>query len=190
MKFEKWTGCNFQVFSALDFLAEVTQHIPNKGEHLVRYYGWYSHRQRGMRAKAGSDPKKIPVDRAAIYAHKSSDRSPRKGSVSTWARLIKRVYEVDPLECPDCGGAMKIISFIERRQTDVIQRILRHCGLWQGFLRTHASPRAPPSAASPKPTAPREFVLVPDGEFLEVQFPETQAEAPCELQLILDPEFL
>ncbi len=35
---------NFQVFSPLDFLAEVTQHIPEKGEHLVRYYGWYSHR--------------------------------------------------------------------------------------------------------------------------------------------------
>ena len=31
---------NFQVFSSLDFLAEVTQHIPEKGEHLVRYYGW------------------------------------------------------------------------------------------------------------------------------------------------------
>jgi len=27
---------NFQVFSALDFLAEVTRHIPKKGEHLVR----------------------------------------------------------------------------------------------------------------------------------------------------------
>jgi hypothetical protein len=32
---------NFQVFSALDSLAEVTQHIPNKGEHLVRYCGWF-----------------------------------------------------------------------------------------------------------------------------------------------------
>ena len=33
---------NFQVFDALDFLAELTQHIPDKGEHLVRYFGWYS----------------------------------------------------------------------------------------------------------------------------------------------------
>jgi hypothetical protein len=41
---------NYQGFTALDFLAEVTQHIPNKGEHLVRYYGWYSHGQRGIRA--------------------------------------------------------------------------------------------------------------------------------------------
>jgi hypothetical protein len=29
---------NFQVFDPLDFLAEVTQHIPNKGEHTIRYY--------------------------------------------------------------------------------------------------------------------------------------------------------
>ena len=42
---------NFQVFSALDFLAELTQHIPEKNEHVIRYYGWYSHRRRGMRAK-------------------------------------------------------------------------------------------------------------------------------------------
>ncbi|MDA7918582.1 hypothetical protein OAK32_03095 [Mariniblastus sp.] len=32
--------------------------------------------------------------------------------------------------------------------------------------------------------------LVPDGEFLEVQVPETQLEASQELQLILDSEFL
>lgn len=28
---------NFQVFEPLDFLAEVTQHIPDAGEHLIRY---------------------------------------------------------------------------------------------------------------------------------------------------------
>lgn len=30
---------NFQVFDPLDFLAEVTQHIPAPGEHLIRYFG-------------------------------------------------------------------------------------------------------------------------------------------------------
>ncbi len=40
------------------------------------------------------------------------------------------------------------------------------------------------------PTALREFVLVPDGEFLEVQSGETQAEDSRELQLVLDPEFM
>jgi hypothetical protein len=42
---------NFEVFDPLDFLAEVTQHIPNKGEHQIRYYGWYSNRNRGLREK-------------------------------------------------------------------------------------------------------------------------------------------
>lgn len=33
---------NFEVFSACDWLAALTAHIPNTGEHLVRYYGWNS----------------------------------------------------------------------------------------------------------------------------------------------------
>ena len=49
----------------------------------------------------------------------------------TWAALIKSVYEVDPLECPNCGGRMKIISFIEKCQSVVIEKILRHCGMWK-----------------------------------------------------------
>jgi len=48
-----------------------------------------------------------------------------------WAALIKQVYEVDPLVCPKCGGQMKIISFIERHQCEVIEKILRHCGWWE-----------------------------------------------------------
>jgi len=30
----------------------------------------------------------------------------------TWAMLIKRVYEIDPLCCPKCQGQMKVIAFI------------------------------------------------------------------------------
>jgi hypothetical protein len=49
---------------------------------------------------------------------------------------------------------MKIISFIERRQQDVIERILRHCGLWQDPLRTLIHPRAPPAPADPDEDQP------------------------------------
>ena len=31
---------NFKIFGSLDFLAEVTQRIPEQGEHLIRNYGW------------------------------------------------------------------------------------------------------------------------------------------------------
>ena len=42
---------NHEIFEPLDFLAEVTQHIPDKGEHQIRYYGHYSNKSRGMRQK-------------------------------------------------------------------------------------------------------------------------------------------
>ena len=42
---------NFQVLSPLEFLAEFTQHIPPTGSHLIRYYGWYSNKARGLRRK-------------------------------------------------------------------------------------------------------------------------------------------
>ena len=31
---------NFEVFSPCDFIAAITQHIPDKSFQLVRYYGW------------------------------------------------------------------------------------------------------------------------------------------------------
>jgi Putative transposase len=124
---------NFQVFDPLDFLAEVTQHIPDAGEHLIRYYGWYSNKSRGQRAKtlapaaAGTGPPARPP----------TARAARKG----WAALIKQVYESDPLLCPKCGAEMKIIAFLERHQTEVIEKILRHCGLWE-----EGPARGPPGA--------------------------------------------
>ena len=60
----------------------------------------------------------------------------RNRASQTWAMLIKRLY--DPLACPECGGQMKVVAFIEPPQADVIERILRHCGLWNP-----SSPRAP-----------------------------------------------
>ena len=31
---------------------------------------------------------------------------------STWAKLIAKVYEVDPLVCTKCGGEMKVVAVI------------------------------------------------------------------------------
>jgi hypothetical protein len=44
-------GRNFEVFSPCDFIARITQHIPDKSFQLVRYYGWYSNKMRGQRLK-------------------------------------------------------------------------------------------------------------------------------------------
>ena len=35
---------------------------------------------------------------------------------ASWARLIHKIFEVDPLLCPNCGKATKIIAFITNHQ--------------------------------------------------------------------------
>jgi butyrate kinase len=47
-----------------------------------------------------------------------------------WASLIKRVYEVDPLVCPACGGEMRIIAFIV--DPKVVDGILEHLAPGEG----------------------------------------------------------
>lgn len=44
-----------KTFDALDWLAQLTTHIPYRGEQMVRYYGFYSNKLRGMRWKEGTD---------------------------------------------------------------------------------------------------------------------------------------
>jgi hypothetical protein len=79
----------------------------------------YSNVNRGKRRKApGEAPAPIEeVNEVSASAAKHA-----------WARLIKQVYEVDPLVCPRCGGAMRILAFIE--QPEVIAKIPTHLGLW------------------------------------------------------------
>jgi len=174
---------NFQVFDALDFLAEVTQHIPDKGEHLVRYYGWYSHRCRGVRAaQSGDNPPRI--DRRLLEDAKTE--ATRRRRARSWAALIQRVWEVDPLKCAKCGGQMRVISFIEARQEEVIRRILEHCGLWLGPLPGLPPTRPPPVQKRPPP--PRDVQLVLDPEF--AQEPAISGSSPPGRHMVLDPQYL
>jgi hypothetical protein len=52
---------NFEVFSPCDFIAAITQHIPDKSFQLVRYYGWYSNKMRGQRDKRAAQEAKAAV---------------------------------------------------------------------------------------------------------------------------------
>lgn len=144
----------------MDFLAEVTQHIPNTGEHTIRYYGFYSNKSRGMRAKLARLGEVATVENIdAVVDVEEEDTPFRKTCRSRWATLIKKIYEVDPLKCPKCGGQMRIISFLEKKdQADVIEKILRHCGLW-----VELAERAPPAKSA---VIPFESVHVPIDEFL------------------------
>ena len=133
-----------KVFDALEWLAAMCSHVPNKGEQMVRYYGYYSNVSRGKRQKENQDGH-IPY----ILEQEGSKKECRKN----WARLIQKIYEVDPLTCPKCHGRMRIISFIE--DEEVIKKILKHLGLWD----VKARPR-PGDNALPK-DGPACFIKIP-----------------------------
>ncbi len=54
----------------------------------------------------------------------------------SWARLLKRVFDIDIEHCPNCGGELKIIAAIE--DPAVIVRILSPLS-----LPARAPPRVP-----------------------------------------------
>jgi hypothetical protein len=67
----------------------------------------------------------------------------------TWARLIRKVYEVDPLLCPRCGGTMTVIAVIE--QPRGIRQILEHLGLPTRAPGLRAPPDQPIGLAGDHP---------------------------------------
>ena len=73
------------------------------------YVGWYCNRARGERAKAlkAQQPTTTaPKAEAAVSAFAAREKA-------TWARLIRKIYEADPLVCPRCKGPMRVIALID-----------------------------------------------------------------------------
>jgi hypothetical protein len=129
---------NFQLMPGAEWLELLLRHVPDRYEHLVRYVGWYSNRARGERAKAptGHDPlasPAVPVEALSEFAARAK---------AAWARLIRKVYEADPLECPKCKGPMRIIALID--DPGVIRRILEHLGRWAPAPSERGPPRQAP----------------------------------------------
>ncbi len=138
-------------FPATAFIARLLAHIPDKGQVLQPYYGYYANRTRGERrkaaeaaAEAAGDGGAGPTDTALALGDGATvepEAFSRPEARRRWAELIRRIYEVDPLVCPTCGGAMRVIALIQ--EPKVIDEILRQ-------LRARGSDaRAGPWAAGP-----------------------------------------
>ena len=105
----------------------------------MRTVGWYSNRARGERVKARKDQDApatcaAPIEPVSEFAARAR---------SAWARLIRKVFEADPLECPKCKGPMRVIALID--DPPGVRRILEHWGRWQPEAMER-SPPVPPRA--------------------------------------------
>jgi hypothetical protein len=137
------TGRDHRLFDPLDWVHVVTTQIPDPRQHMVRYYGAYASRSRRLYRPQAQD--------AAARSGRAS-REPRpdvdeqdawvRARRRSWARLIARIYAVDPLTCPRCGHELKVVAAITDPR--VIDRILEHRR--RAGLRSPFEPRAPPAA--------------------------------------------
>jgi Putative transposase len=163
---------NFRVFDPLDFLAEVSAHIPDSHEKTTLLHGWHANWTRGHRKRHGPLAKAEAAERTA---NDEGTRAPLE-SRRSWARLLRQVYAVDPLLCPRCGGTMRVIAVIEPacadllargaqastadRRPAVVRQILAHLGL----PTTAPGLRGPPDQpASRVADPPREWSYEPLG---------------------------
>ena len=132
-QYNQYFGENVHMFEGCDFLAELTQHIPPKGTQYIRRYGLYASRTRGKwlehpevvrHAPEGwkAAQKTLPLE-GEVPEEAECDIS-EKASRKTWARLIAKIYEIDPFVCSKCGSEMRVIAVIQ--DTAEIKRILKH----------------------------------------------------------------
>jgi len=117
-----------KTFEVTEFLARLLQHVPEPRLHQVRYYGHYSNIARSRRA-ADEGGEEVAADPEVHEPGAAQRRRLRR----SWAQLIRRIYEVDPLTCTECGGEMRIIAFL--LDPAVVRKILDHLATRPGRSR-------------------------------------------------------
>ena len=105
----------------------LVSHIPDKGGQTGRYYGVYGNVTGGRLKKEKVEPE----------YHIIEDECPGRLNRS-WARLIQKIYEIDPFICNWCGKKMKIIAFIEDYK--IVKKILDYVGIYE-FERKRPPPK-------------------------------------------------
>ena len=114
--------------SPLEFMQRLAALVPRPRLHLIRFHGVLAPNA-GLRAAIVPGPPEKPGNDAGEHARGVPARM-------GWARLLKRVFDLDLEHCPQCGGEFRIIAAIE--EPAVIVKILTHLG-----LSARAPPRSP-----------------------------------------------
>lgn len=119
---------------------------------MIRYFGWYSNKSRGIRKIVESLTADIVTEMAPdeVEVIDVSKYQPKNVPTLTWRECIKKIWKQDPLVCPECLNEMKIIAFIDNPK--IIKKILKYLDLWEEELS-----RGPPLQTD----VPDEIVYVP-----------------------------
>ena len=114
-------GTTHVFFEPLDFLARLAALVPRPRVNLTRFHGVFAPNSK-LRARV--TPAKRGKGRGSSGAA-SEDKTPgEKHAAMTWAKRLKRVFNIDAQTCYACGAAVKIVAAIE--DPVAIKMILDH----------------------------------------------------------------
>ena len=116
-------GTTHIVMSPLEFMQRLAALVPRPRLHLIRFHGVLAPNAK-LRSEVVPAPAQTTTAGAGDCKHAHAHSAPVR---MRWARLLKRVYDIDIEHCQGCGGKFKIIAVIE--EPSVIERILTHLGL-------------------------------------------------------------
>jgi hypothetical protein len=120
--------------SPLEFMQRLAALVPRPRLHLIRCHGVLAPNAKLRELVVPQEPE-APAQEAKPAECEAGCAHHRPVRLS-WAKLLKRVFELDMEHCPNCGGELKIIAAILEQA--VIEKILTHLG-----LQARAPPRAP-----------------------------------------------
>ncbi|MCE2661183.1 MAG: transposase [Rubrivivax sp.] len=127
-------GTTHLLMSPLEFMQRLAALVPRPRLHLIRFHGVLAP---NAKLRAWVVPQELePPAQAAPPAECEASCAHHHPVRLSWAKLLKRVFEIDMEHCPNCGGELKIIAAI--LEQPVIEKILTHLG-----LQARAPPRAP-----------------------------------------------
>jgi hypothetical protein len=129
-------GTTHLVFAPVAFLARLAVLVPRPRVNLVLYYGVLAPRA-AWRAAV------VPQPSPPVAASHEAQTRPGTGRGWRWADLMRRVFEIDVLACPGCGGRLRLVAVLEASAATT--RILQHL-----HLPTEV-PASAPARASPVP---------------------------------------
>ena len=117
------TGQTYIQLEPLEFLTRIAAFIPYPRRHRRHYHGAFAPNA-PLRKKVTLNAKSLRLQ--TVSGMQDAVEKVEKVS-SKWAKLIARIYEVNPLQCTGCGKNIKIISLVTHREA--IWRILRGIGV-------------------------------------------------------------
>jgi len=135
-------GTTHVIFEPLDFISRLVSLIPKPRVNLTRFHGVFAPNSK-YRAKV--TPTSRGKRKKSYSADEAGQSAAEKRAAMTWARRLKRVFNIDITTCDNCGADVRIIASIE--DTAVIQKILAHLDTTASSAATAILPdcRASPS---------------------------------------------